>query len=192
MAWYPGQEGGYALGDLLFGDENFSGRLPVTFPEDGDQLPPFEDYSMRGRTYKYMSDNIRFPFGYGLSYGRVDYSNLKVTKANGKEGITLTLTLTNNGSRTIDETPQVYLSAPGAGTSAPLQQLVDFQRVSVAPGATVSTQFDIPAERLTTVQENGSRKLLKGQYTITVGSAAPSYRNAALGIQALSAQVKLG
>ena len=191
MAWYPGQEGGYALGDLLFGDANFSGRLPVTFPEDGNLLPPFEDYSMRGRTYKYMSDNIYFPFGYGLSYGHVDYSNLQITKADRKEGVTLTLTLTNQGDRTIDETPQVYITAPGAGTTAPLQQLAAFQRVSVAPGASAEVQFSIPADRLTTVQEDGSRKLVRGTYTITVSSAAPSPRSATLGVSAVSAQVKL-
>ena len=191
MAWYPGQEGGYALGDLLFGDANFSGRLPVTFPEDGDLLPPFEDYSMRGRTYKYMSDNIYFPFGYGLSYGHVDYSNLQITKADHKEGVTLTLTLTNRGDRTIDETPQVYVSAPGAGTTAPLQQLAAFQRVSVAPGASAEVQFSIPVDRMTTVQEDGSRKLVRGTYTITVSSAAPSPRSATLGVSAVSAQVKL-
>ena len=191
MAWYPGQEGGYALGDLLFGDANFSGRLPVTFPEDGNRLPQFEDYSMRGRTYKYMSDNIYFPFGYGLSYGHVDYSNLQITKADRKEGVTLTLTLTNRGNRTIDETPQVYVSAPGAGTTAPLQQLAAFQRVNVAPGTTAEVQFSIPTDRLMTVQEDGSRKLLKGDYTITVSSAAPSPRSTALGVRAVSTQVKL-
>lgn len=73
MAWYPGQEGGQALADLLFGDADFSGRLPVTFPTDVDKLPSFDDYSMMGRTYKYMTDNIFYPFGYGLSYGRVVY-----------------------------------------------------------------------------------------------------------------------
>ena len=191
MAWYPGQEGGYALGDLLFGDANFSGRLPVTFPEDGDLLPPFEDYSMRGRTYKYMSDNIYFPFGYGLSYGHVDYSNLQITKADRKEGVTLTLTLTNRGDRTIDETPQVYVTAPGAGTTAPLQQLAAFQRVSVAPGASAEVQFSIPVDRLMTVQEDGSRKLVRGTFTVTVSSAAPSPRSAALGVSAVSAQAKL-
>ena len=190
MAWYPGQEGGYALGDVLFGDANFSGRLPITFPEDGDRLPPLADYSMRGRTYKYMTDNIYFPFGYGLSYGHVDYTDMQV-KADRKAGVTLSLTLTNNSDHAVSETPQVYISAPGAGTTAPLQQLVAFSRVTVEPGQTLSTRFDIPAERLMTVQEDGSRKLLKGEYTVTVASAAPSSRSQALGVQALSAKVKL-
>lgn len=190
MAWYPGQEGGYALGDVLFGDANFSGRLPITFPEDGDRLPPLADYSMKGRTYKYMTDNIYFPFGYGLSYGHVDYTDMQV-KADRKAGVTLSLTLTNNSDHAVSETPQVYISAPGAGTTAPLQQLVAFSRVTVEPGQTLSTRFDIPAERLMTVQEDGSRKLLKGEYTVTVASAAPSSRSEALGVQALSAKVKL-
>lgn len=190
MAWYPGQEGGYALGDVLFGDANFSGRLPITFPENGDRLPPLADYSMRGRTYKYMTDNIYFPFGYGLSYGHVNYTDMQV-KADRKAGVTLSLTLTNNSDHAVSETPQVYISAPGACTTAPLQQLVAFSRVTVEPGQTLSTRFDIPAERLMTVQEDGSRKLLKGEYTVTVASAAPSPRSQALGVQALSAKVKL-
>ena len=190
MAWYPGQEGGDALGDLLFGDENFSGRLPVTFPEDGDRLPPFEDYSMQGRTYKYMTDNIYFPFGFGLSYGRVGYDNL-VVKADKKTGASVTVTLKNNGTKAVAETPQVYLSAPGAGVSAPLQQLVAFRRVQLEPGQSLDVTFDIPLERLKTVQEDGTRKLLKGEYTVTVASAAPCRRSVELGVSVLSSQVKL-
>ena len=190
MAWYPGQEGGYALGDLLFGDENFSGRLPVTFPEDGDRLPPFEDYSMQGRTYKYMTDNIYFPFGFGLSYGRVGYDNL-VVKADKKTGASVTVTLKNNGTKAVAETPQVYVSAPGAGVSAPLQQLVAFRRVQLEPGQSADVTFDIPLERLKTVQEDGTRKLLKGEYTVTVASAAPCRRSVELGVSVLSSQVKL-
>ncbi len=215
MAWYPGQEGGYALADVLFGDANFSGRLPVTFPEDGDRLPPFDDYSMRGRTYKYMVDNIYFPFGFGLSYGHVGYSGLSV-KADKKTGATVTLQLTNEGDRAITETPQVYVTPPapsnlpqqgkashaenpGAATpsswrgqgEALLQQLVAFRRVTVAPGEMVTVSFDIPVERLMTVQDDGSRKLVKGEYTISAASAAPSPRSEALGVQVLSAKVKL-
>ena len=190
MAWYPGQEGGYALADLLFGDANFSGRLPVTFPADGDKLPPFEDYSMKGRTYKYMSDNIYFPFGYGLSYGRVSYGGLSV-KADRKRGATVSFSLKNEGSREVVETPQVYVSAPGAGTSAPLQQLAAFRRVAVAPGATVEVSIDIPVERLMTIDNNGEARLLRGDYTVTVAAASPSSRSDTLGVSAVSAKVKL-
>ncbi len=190
MAWYPGQEGGYALADLLFGDADFSGRLPVTFPADGDMLPPFDDYSMRGRTYKYMADNVYFPFGYGLSYGHVDYNELQV-KGDKKAGLEICLKLTNNSKRDVTATPQVYVSAPGAGVGAPLRQLVDFRRVKVKAGEQTLVSFDVPLERLATVQEDGSSRLQKGNYTITVGSAAPSNRSVDLGIETLSQTIKL-
>lgn len=190
MAWYPGQEGGYALGDLIFGDANFSGKLPVTFPADGKLLPDFEDYSMKGRTYKYMTDNIFYPFGFGLNYGKVEYGDMKVV-ANKKTGATVSVTLTNNSSWIVTEIPQVYVSAPGAGVSAPLQQLASFQRVTVEPGKSVEVRFDVPVERLMTVQEDGSSKLVRGEYVFTVANAAPSMRNEELGVSALSAKVKM-
>ena len=188
MAWYPGQEGGYALGDLLFGDANFSGRLPITFPADGDLLPPFDDYSMKGRTYKYMADNIYYPFGYGLSYSHVDYKDVTV-RADKKKGATVTVTLSNNSDRAVTETPQVYVKAPSA--DAPLQQLAAFRRVDLAPHSTEQVTFELPIERMMTVQADGSSKLLKGEYTITVSAAAPSARSEELGVSSASAKVKL-
>ena len=190
MAWYPGQEGGYALGDLLFGDANFSGRLPVTFPADGDLLPAFDDYSMRGRTYKYMSDNIFYPFGYGLNYGRVEYGDLQLT-ANKKKGVTATITLTNPSQWDVTETVQLYVSTPGAGVSAPLQQLAAFRRVEVRAGSSVKVTFDIAPEQMMTVGEDGNSRLTRGEYTFTAASAAPSSRNAALSIQTVVKVVKL-
>jgi len=189
MAWYPGQEGGYALGDLLFGDADFTGRLPITFPADGDLLPPFDDYSMRGRTYKYMTDNILYPFGYGLSYGLATYSNLRAT--DGTSGVHATVTLTNTSNRPVTDTPQCYVSAPGAGTTAPLQQLVAFQRVTLQAGESRDVTFDIPVERLMTVQEDGTSLLTPGKYTLSVASAAPSPRSEALGVQAVSTMVMM-
>ena len=188
MAWYPGQEGGYALGDLLFGDANFSGRLPITFPADGDLLPPFDDYSMKGRTYKYMADNIYYPFGYGLSYSHVDYKDVTVS-ADKKKGATVTVTLSNNSDRAVTETPQVYVKAPSA--DAPLQQLAAFRRVDLAPHSTEQVTFELPIERMMTVQADGSSKLLKGEYIITVSAAAPSARSEELGVSSASAKVKL-
>ena len=190
MAWYPGQEGGYALADVLFGDANFSGRLPVTFPADGDKLPPFDDYSMRGRTYKYMSDNIFFPFGFGLSYGQVKYEGLQVV-VDKKEMVNVQFSMVNDSRWDVTETPQVYVSAPGAGVSAPLQQLAAFQRVTVKAGSQKVVEFTIPLERLMTVLEDGSSKLVKGDYTITVSSAAPSPRSSDLGVASLSQTVRL-
>ena len=101
MAWYPGQEGRYALGDLLFGDVNFSGRLPVTFPLSVEALPAFDDYTMQGRTYKYMNDNIMFPFGYGLTYCDVAYSEAKILnpKNKGKKKVQVQVNMTNNGDK---------------------------------------------------------------------------------------------
>lgn len=189
MAWYPGQEGGYALANLLFGDANFSGRLPITFPADGDKLPAFDDYSMRERTYKYMTDNIFYPFGYGLSYGHVDYSGLRVNAD--KKGMTVNVTLTNPSDRDIVETPQLYLSAPGAGTTAPLQQLVAFQRVTLRAGESKEVTFCVLPERMQTVQADGSSRLLRGEYTVTVAAAAPSQRTSELGVPCLTSRFKL-
>lgn len=123
MAWYPGQEGGMALGDLLFGDVSFSGRMPVTFPINSDWLPAFEDYNMQGRTYKYMTDNIMYPFGYGLTYGDVSYSDVKILnpKYDGKQEIHVQATLRNNGNNEVEEVVQLYLSAPGAGVIRDIQ-----------------------------------------------------------------------
>ena len=189
MAWYPGQEGGYALANLLFGDANFSGRLPITFPADGDKLPAFDDYSMRERTYKYMTDNIFYPFGYGLSYGHVDYSGLRVNAD--KKGMTVNVTLTNPSDRDIVETPQLYLSAPGAGATAPLQQLVAFQRVTLRAGESKEVTFSVLPERMQTVQADGSSRLLRGEYTVTVAAAAPSQRTSELGVPCLTSRFKL-
>ena len=189
MAWYPGQAGGYALGDLLFGDANFSGRLPVTFPVNGDLLPPFEDYSMQGRTYKYMTDNIFYPFGYGLTYGRVEYRDARVVVQDQKAMVSVTLS--NPSEWPVTEVAQVYVSAPGAGVSAPLQQLGAFQRVALAPGESREVTFQIAPEQLMTVGEDGESRLVKGEYTFTVAGAAPSARTRQLGVPMVEAKAFL-
>ena len=190
LAWYPGQEGGYALADLLFGDADFSGRLPVTFPADGSRLPAFDDYSMQNRTYKYMTDNIFYPFGYGLSYARIDYNKLDV-KLDPDRGVVVKATLANASDRSACETVQVYVSAPGAGTTAPLQQLAAFQRVELAPHSSQEVTFVLEPEPVKTVEADGSKRLRRGEYTITVAGAAPSARTAELGVGSLSAKVTL-
>lgn len=194
MTWYAGQEGGLALGQLLFGDDNFSGRLPITFPERVDRLPDFEDYSMQGRTYKYMPDNIFFPFGYGLSYSPVSYaaaemltplkkgalSEKELSKA---DGLSCRLSLRNDGTMAATEVVQVYLSAPGAGADAPLEQLVAFERVRLEPAEERELVITVPAERLTTVSAKGEHELRRGDYVLRFASCAPSARSRELGMQ---------
>jgi beta-glucosidase len=192
MAWYPGQEGGYALADLLFGDANFSGRLPITFPESVDKLPAFDDYTMNGRTYKYMTDNIMYPFGYGLSYGHITYSDAKIIgKAEKDKPLKVSATLHNDGKMNIDEVAQVYLTAPTGGKTSPLQSLIAFKRVTVPAGSDAQVDFDIPAEQLQTVQQDGTSKIEKGDYVITISGAAPGKRTKELGVSSSAVNFKL-
>ncbi len=193
MAWYSGQEGGYALGDLIFGDVNFSGRLPVTFPVSVDALPAFEDYTMQGRTYKYMDDNIMFPFGYGLTYSNVTYgeATLLNPKHKGKEAVQLQITLKNESDREVEEVAQVYVTAPGAGVSTPFASLVGFKRVKMRPNSSQTVEFQIEPDQLMMVQEDGTKKLMKGDYILTVSGAAPGSRSEELGITGSQVQFKL-
>lgn len=185
LAWYPGQAGGDALGDLLFGDASPSGRLPITFPVSSDSLPPFEDYTMQGRTYKYMKGNILYPFGYGLTYSKVTYEQMTVTKPSkkGASSYRIALTLENQGAYPVVEVPQLYLTTPGAGVTTPLQTLIGFQRVALTPGERKVVVFQVAPEQLKMVTEDGTRRWLKGAHTFTVASAAPSPCNDTLGIE---------
>jgi beta-glucosidase len=183
MTWYPGQEGGNALGDLIFGDASPSGRLPVTFPVSVDALPAFDDYSMQGRTYKYMKDNIAYPFGYGLTYSTVKYSNMVVEQPDRKKtSFSVKVTLENQGKYAIEDVPQLYVKAPGAGVTTPLNSLIGFRRVPLSPGERKEVTFDVSMDQLQMVMEDGKKQLLKGSYTLTVSGAAPSDRTTALNV----------
>ena len=185
MAWYPGQEGGDALAELLFGERNFSGRLPITFPISTDALPEFDDYSMKGRTYKYMEGNIMYPFGYGLSYGSASYGNLTLLTQKPKLGdaVQVEIPITNTGDYARTETVQMYVSTPNAGAGAPFSQLKAFERVSLQPGESRTVRFTITPEQMKEFQEDGSAQLLKGTYKITVGTASPTQRTNELDAQ---------
>ena len=190
MAWYPGQEGGYAIGDLLFGDAGFTGRLPITFPKSVDALPAYDDYSMNGRTYKYMKDNIMYPFGYGLTYGKVTYSDATVVNAKkykGKENLQLQVTLKNDGDQEATEVAQVYVSAPEAGVHTPIESLIAFRRVTLQPKENKTITFSIAPEKLQMVQADGTSKLMKGTYTVMVAGAAPGSRTTELGVSSSQA-----
>lgn len=190
LTWYPGQAGGEALADLLFGDCNFSGRLPITFPTSADALPPFEDYSMKGRTYKYQADGIEYPFGYGLAYGgKVKYGSLKAEMKG--ENVVLSLTLTNDTAYTIEETAQLYVATPTAGISSPFNSLIGFKRVKLAPGECGRVCFTAERERMKTVLEDGTSVLLPGEYIFSVAAAAPCKRSEALGIECSQTKVEI-
>ncbi len=184
MAWYPGQAGGLALADIIFGNESPSGRLPVTFPVSDSKLPPYEDYSMKGRTYRYMSDNIMYPFGYGLTYSDVSYSDMKLVGgkfSHGKNTV-VEVVIRNTGSRAVSEVVQLYVAAPGAGIDNPFVSLIDFSRQTLQPGESRVVRFAIPSSKLESVMEDGSKKLIAGRYTLIASGSAPCERSRELGV----------
>lgn len=182
---YPGQEGGNALANIIFGKVSPSGRLPITFPTSDKVLPDFADYSMKGRTYRYQRTGIAFPFGYGLTYCNVNYGDLRVDQLKhiGKKEVMVSITMTNDGMYEVDEVPQVYISTPRAGEDMPLNTLIGFKRVHMSPGETKKVQFAVSPESLKMVNDKGKKELLKGTYTLTVAAAAPCSQSEKLKVQ---------
>jgi beta-glucosidase len=173
-AWYPGEEGGTAVAETLSGRNNPAGRLPVTFYKSVDQLPPFEDYAMKGRTYRYFEGTPLYPFGYGLSYTTFAYSDLKVpTEAvNAGDAAGFDVTVTNTGKVAGDEVAQLYLNFPNQA-SAPLRALRGFKRLHLEPGASQQVHFDLKARDLSMVSAEGEPVIVEGDYTVSVGGGQP-------------------
>ncbi len=183
FVWYPGQAGGEALADILFGDVSPSGKLPVTFPRSTDQLPPFSDYSMKERTYRYSNLEPLYPFGFGLSYTRFEYKDLKISADHlaAGEPLRISVELKNAGSMDASEVVQVYLSDLQASTQVPLNKLVGFKRVPLKAGQTAMVKFRLSAEAMMFVDENGEEKLEPGEFRLTVGGCSPGKRGSELG-----------
>ena len=173
-AWYPGQSGGLAIANVLTGKTNPSGRLPLTFYKSVDDLPPFGDYRMDGRTYRYFSGQPVYPFGFGLSYTRFDYAPLKVepVQADAGQGLRVTTTVRNVGARAGDEVAQLYLNFPTA-PGAPRVALRGFQRVSLKPGEAKAVTFSLSPRDLSSVDAEGMRQVTTGRYKVSVGSGQP-------------------
>ena len=173
-AWYPGQSGGLAVANILSGRTNPSGRLPLTFYRSLDQLPPFGDYDMKGRTYRYFTGKPVYPFGYGLSYSTFAYAPVKVDPARGgaEKGIRVTTEVRNTGARAGDEIAQLYLNFPDE-PGTPRVALRGFQRVYLRPGEARKIGFDLSPRDLSAVTLDGTRRVLKGRYRVTVGSGQP-------------------
>jgi beta-glucosidase len=176
VAWYPGQRGGNAIADVLFGDVNPAGRLPVTFYRGVDQLPAFDDYAMTNRTYRYFTGTPLYPFGHGLSYTRFSYSDLAVDRAQvtATDAIEASVTVTNTGQRAGDEVVQLYERAVAPSRPMPVRQLRGFARVTLAPGQSKRMTF-----RLRAVDDFGyydeARKAFAvdpGDYEVAVGGSS--------------------
>ena len=181
--WYPGEEGGRAVADILFGKANPSGKLPITFPKATSQLPPFEDYSMKERTYRYATWEPLYPFGFGLSYTSFAYSGLELTNPAPAVGepLPLCVTVTNTGAVDAEEVVQVYLSDLETSVEAPLHSLVAFQRLPLKAGESKELTFTIAPEMMMLVDDEGQQKLEPGDFRLTVGGCSPSARGEALG-----------
>src|SRR5438105_6682585 len=169
-AWYSGEEGGAAIAETLSGKNNPAGRLPVTFYKDIHQLPHFEDYSMKGRTYRYFQGEPLWPFGYGLSYTTFNYSGLKLpeTGINDGDPLNTSVTVTNTGKLAGDEVVQLYLKFPDVA-GAPIRALRGFQRIHLEPGASQKLEFRLNPRDLSMVTESGDIIVARGTYTVLVG-----------------------
>jgi len=173
-AWYPGEEGGTAIAETLAGVNNPAGRLPVTFYASVDQLPPFEDYSMRNRTYRYFRGKALYEFGFGLSYSTFAYSGMKLSSTKLEAGQTLTVEaeVRNSGKVAGDEVAELYLQYPPS-EGAPIRALKGFKRVRILAGETKRLTFTLDPRDLSMVTEEGEHVVLPGRYSVSVGSRQP-------------------
>ncbi|MCR5461221.1 MAG: glycoside hydrolase family 3 C-terminal domain-containing protein [Acetatifactor sp.] len=178
QGWYPGAQGGRAIADLLFGEKNPEGKLPVTFYKSTDDLPEFTDYSMKGRTYRYMQQDALYPFGYGLSYTDFEYSDVSVTAENaGADGATVKATVKNVGKLAGGETVQVYVKV--CKDETPNAQLKGIKKLHLQPGESADVQIKLSREALGAFDENGVLQV-GGEVKVYVGGQAPDARSAKL------------
>jgi beta-glucosidase len=178
-AWYPGGEGGTAVAEAIAGDFSPAGRLPVSFYKSVDQLPPFSDYSMAKRTYRYFDGELLYPFGYGLSYTSFAYKNAKVSRANvsAKDRVTISVDVVNTGAMAGDEVVQLYLTHAGVA-GAPIRALCGFQRVYLDRGQSKTVTFSLRERDLSIVDQAGKRRIVPGTVSVWIGGGQPVVRAA--------------
>ena len=181
--WYPGMEGGRAVADVLFGDISPSGKLPLTFPKSLDQLPAFDDYSMNGRTYRYITKEPLYPFGFGLSYSRFEYTDLQIDTQSIKAGedLPVKVTIRNQGDQNAAEVVQFYLSDLKASTIVPLHHLVGFERVMLEAGESRTISFSLTPEMMSFFNDEGELTLEPGEFKLEIGGCSPGKRGQELG-----------
>ncbi|HKJ42401.1 MAG TPA: glycoside hydrolase family 3 C-terminal domain-containing protein [Sunxiuqinia sp.] len=179
-AGYPGEQGGNAIADVLFGDYNPAGRLPVTYYKSVHQLPPFEDYDMKGRTYRYFHQMPLFPFGYGLSYSTFKYDHLQLPeKVNMNESVKVSVDVTNTGKMDGDEVVQLYLTDEKASTPRPIRQMEGFQRIHLKKGETKTVRFSLKPRQLSMINKKDQRVVEPGWFSIFVGGKQPGFTGTA-------------
>jgi beta-glucosidase len=174
QAWYPGEQGGLAVGRVVSGQVNPAGRLPITFYRDVAQLPAFEDFAMKNRTYRYFDGQPVYPFGYGLSYTRFTYGPVTI-KPRGKsttDGIIVETMIANAGNRNGDEVAQLYLDFPNA-PGTPMLALRGFQRISLLPSERRKIRFELSPRDLASVSPEGMTHILAGRYHVYIGGGQP-------------------
>jgi beta-glucosidase len=174
-AWYSGEAGGQAIANVLSGKTNPAGRLPLTFYASVNDLPSFDDYSMKGRTYRYFQGTPVYPFGYGLSYTTFSYGPVTVTPVDGapEEGLKVTAEVANTGGRDGEEVAELYLTPP-AFEGAPKLALRGFERISLKAGERKTVSFTLSPRDLSFVAADGTRQVVAGRYTVDVGSGQPA------------------
>ena len=177
LAGYGGQQGGNAVADVLFGDYNPAGRLPVTYYESIDQIPAFENYDMTGKTYRFFTKEPLYPFGYGLSYTTFKYSDLSIPeKVVAGEKVTVKVTVTNTGKVPGDEVVELYLTEEKASTPRPIRQLEGFTRVSLNPGESKVIELKLDPRQFSIINNKSKRVIEPGNFTISVGGKQPGFK----------------
>jgi beta-glucosidase len=175
-AWYGGEAAGTAIADVLFGDYNPAGRLPVSFYKSLDDLPDFKNYDMDNRTYRYFEGQLLYPFGYGLSYSWFDYSNLssELSEVSGSQDINISVDIENLSDRDGEEVAQVYVSYPKSNIKRPLRELKAFKRMMIKAGERKTIDFRINPEKDLAYynEESGNYELEEGTYTFLVGPSS--------------------
>lgn len=208
QAWYPGARGGRVIADILFGEISPSGKLPVTFYRDTEELPDFKDYSMKGRTYRYFTGTPLYPFGYGLTYSdvtleRVDCCGMTIDRKRLEEsdtivelqsqaGLDITATVVNKGARAADEVVQVYIKDEDSVYAVPVPRLCGFARVSLQPGETRQVKVPVDRDAFTVVNDEGQRLVDGKRFAVSVGFGQPDERTRELtGKECISVEVVL-
>ena len=179
VLWYPGAQGGKAAARILFGDVSPSGKLPVTFYETLEELPEFTDYAMKGRTYRYMENKAQFPFGYGLTYGKVVVTDAAVS-TNDEASVTVQATVTNQGHTATRDVIQIYIKNTDSPLAVRNPELVAFTPVFLTAGETQTISLTISSRAFTVVDENGIRKEDGTHFQIFVGCSQPDERSVEL------------